>query len=108
LPDHEGACRADVHDIEVCQLFGQFGRSEGSVPADINTPQKNHECHKCPLRQFLWKSRFRDLVVCIALLGAISGIRNPPAPAIQQLMNVFFDCVVFIIQHVNRTNCIFR
>ncbi len=43
LPDYEGARRADVDDIEVLQLFGDGGRSEGSVTADINAPQKNDE-----------------------------------------------------------------
>ena len=45
-PDHEGARRADVDDIEVLQLFGEGGRSEGPVTADVHAPEKNHECHR--------------------------------------------------------------
>src|SRR6266542_4467799 len=47
-PDHEGARRADVDGIEVPQLFGKHGRSEGPVTADVDPPQKNHECHAFP------------------------------------------------------------
>ncbi|HEU4505209.1 MAG TPA: hypothetical protein VFR79_10275, partial [Nitrospira sp.] len=46
LPDHEGARRADVDGIEVLQLFGKRGRSEDPVTADVDPPQKNHECHE--------------------------------------------------------------
>ena len=47
-PDHEGARRADVDGIEVLQLFGERGRSEGPVTADVDPSQKNHECHAFP------------------------------------------------------------
>jgi hypothetical protein len=47
-PDHEGACRADVDGIEVLQLFGERGRSEGSVTTDFDPSQKSHECHAFP------------------------------------------------------------
>src|SRR6266446_6462939 len=47
-PDHEGARRADVDGIEVLQLFSQRGRPEGSVAADVDPSQKNHECHASP------------------------------------------------------------
>ena len=47
-PDHEGARRADVDGIEVLQLFGEHGRSEVPVTADVDPSQKNHECHAFP------------------------------------------------------------
>jgi hypothetical protein len=47
-PDHEGACRADVDGIEVLQLFGERGRSEGPVTADVDPSQKYNECHAFP------------------------------------------------------------
>ena len=47
-PDHEGARRADVDGIEVLQLSGERGRSEGPVTADVDPSQKNHECHAFP------------------------------------------------------------
>ena len=49
LPNHKGTRGADVDGIEMLQLFGEDGRSEGSVTADVDTPQKNHECHELPL-----------------------------------------------------------
>jgi hypothetical protein len=33
----------------VLQLFGERGRSEGPVTADVDPSQKNHECHTFPL-----------------------------------------------------------
>src|SRR5262245_52079858 len=30
------------------QSFGEPGRPEGSVTADVDAPQKNHECHAVP------------------------------------------------------------
>ena len=44
-PDHEGACCADIDGIEVLQLFGERGWSEGPVAADVDPSQKNHERH---------------------------------------------------------------
>ena len=44
-PDHKGTRGADVDDIELCQFLGEHGGSEGSVTADVDAPQKNHECH---------------------------------------------------------------
>jgi hypothetical protein len=38
LPDHEGARRADVDDIKVCQFLREHGRPEGSVTADVDAP----------------------------------------------------------------------
>ena len=48
-PDHEGARRADVDDIEMRQLFGERTRTEGPVTADVHPSQKHHECHGCLL-----------------------------------------------------------
>jgi hypothetical protein len=48
-PDHEGARRADADGIEVFQLFGERCRPEGPVTADVDSSQKNHECHAFPL-----------------------------------------------------------
>ena len=48
LPDHEGARRADVDRIEVLQLIGERGRSEGPVTTDVDPSQKNHERHEFP------------------------------------------------------------
>jgi hypothetical protein len=47
-PDHEGARPADADGIEVLQLFGERGRSEGPVTADVDPSQKNHECQVFP------------------------------------------------------------
>src|SRR3972149_2604717 len=47
-PDHDRACRADVDGIEVLQVFGERGRSEGPMTADVDPSQKNHECHEFP------------------------------------------------------------
>src|SRR4026208_1085016 len=57
LSDHEGARRADVHGIEVRQLTGDRGRSEGLVPADVDPSQKNHECHDYPPAAGVARSR---------------------------------------------------
>jgi len=46
LPDHEGARRTDVDRIKVLQLFGERRRSEGPVTTDIDSSQKNHQCHE--------------------------------------------------------------
>jgi hypothetical protein len=46
LPDHEGTRRADVDRIEVLQVFGERGRSEGPVTADVDPSQKSDECHE--------------------------------------------------------------
>jgi hypothetical protein len=43
LPDDERACRPNVDDIEASKLFGKLGRSEGSVTADVESPQENNE-----------------------------------------------------------------
>jgi len=48
LPDHKGAGCADVDGVEMLQLFGERRRSKGSVTADVDPPQKNHECHARP------------------------------------------------------------
>ena len=48
LPDHEGTCRADVDGVEMRQLFGEPGRSEGPVTAYVHAPQQYHECHALP------------------------------------------------------------
>ena len=45
----ECARRADVDRIEACQFLGERGRSEGSVTADVDPSQKNHQYHYCPL-----------------------------------------------------------
>jgi hypothetical protein len=45
-PDHKSARRADVDHIEVFQLFGERGRSEGPVTTDVDPSQKNHEGHE--------------------------------------------------------------
>jgi hypothetical protein len=47
-PDHEGARRADVDGTKVLQLFDEGCRSEGPVAADVNSSEKNHECHAFP------------------------------------------------------------
>ena len=49
LADDKGARRPDVDRTEVAQLLRQRGRSEGSVTADIEAPQKNDECHQTQL-----------------------------------------------------------
>src|SRR5206468_6374633 len=61
-PDHQGARRADVDGIEVLQLFGERGRPEGPVTADVDPSQKNHECHAflllAPLETYRQISRY--------------------------------------------------
>lgn len=51
-PDDRGdgipIARKEIYGIEVLQLFGKRGRSEGPVTADVDPPQKNHECHEFP------------------------------------------------------------
>ena len=48
-PDDKGSRRADVNDTQVLQSLGELGRwSEGSVPPNVETPEKNHKCHECP------------------------------------------------------------
>ena len=47
-PDHEGARCADVDGIEVLQLSRERGGPEGPVATDVDTSQKNHECHEFP------------------------------------------------------------
>jgi hypothetical protein len=32
----------------VPQLFGEDGRPEGFVTADVHSSQKNYKCHTCP------------------------------------------------------------
>jgi hypothetical protein len=44
-PNHKSTRRANVDCVEMLELFGQRRRSEGSVTADVDAPQKNHECH---------------------------------------------------------------
>ena len=46
LPDDKGTRRTDVDDIEVPQLLGERSWSEGSVTPDVETSQKDHECHE--------------------------------------------------------------
>jgi len=48
LPDHEGARCTDADGIQVLQLFGERGRAEGPVTTDVESSQKNHECHESP------------------------------------------------------------
>ena len=48
LSDHEGSRRPDVDRIEMFQLFGERGRSEGPVTTDVDPSQKNHEGHEFP------------------------------------------------------------
>src|SRR5712692_9826919 len=38
----------DVVNIEVLQLFGEGGRSEGPVTTDVDSSQKNDECQRFP------------------------------------------------------------
>ena len=45
-PDHEGAGRTDADGTKVLQLFGEPGRPEGPVTADVDPSQKNDECHE--------------------------------------------------------------
>src|SRR5688572_30360200 len=47
-PDHERTRRADIHRIEMLQLFCERSGSEGPVTADVDSSQKNHECHAFP------------------------------------------------------------
>jgi hypothetical protein len=46
LPDDKGTRRSDVDDIEVPKLLGERSWSEGSVTPDVDTPQKDYECHE--------------------------------------------------------------
>src|SRR3972149_3710274 len=48
FPNHEGARRAYVDGIEVLQLFGEDGRPEGLVTADVDPSHKDHKCHAFP------------------------------------------------------------
>src|SRR5213593_2837657 len=59
-PDHEGARRADVNGIEVLQLFGERGRPEGPVTADVDASQKNHERHVADPIKTAWRAARRS------------------------------------------------
>jgi len=45
LPDYKGARRSDVDGIKVLQLLREHSGSKGSVTTDVDTSQKNDECH---------------------------------------------------------------
>jgi hypothetical protein len=45
-PDHEGASRADVDNIEMLQLVDERTRSEAPVAANVHPSQQNHERHE--------------------------------------------------------------
>jgi len=45
-PDHERAGRPDVDEAEMPKLFSELSRPKGPVTADVETPQKNDECHE--------------------------------------------------------------
>jgi hypothetical protein len=66
LPDHEGTRRADADGIEVLQLFGEPGGSEGPVTADVEAPYQKHECH--------------ELILAGASTEPIRGERPQPDP----------------------------
>jgi hypothetical protein len=44
-PDHEGARRADVHGIQVFQLFGEQAGSKPPMAPDVDPSQQNHQGH---------------------------------------------------------------
>jgi hypothetical protein len=51
LPDHESASRTDVDGVEVFQLFGERGRSEGPVTPTL-TPRSRTTSASVPSHRF--------------------------------------------------------
>jgi hypothetical protein len=49
VPNNERARRADIDGTEMLEFFGQFARPEGPVASDVNSSQKNNECHSVRL-----------------------------------------------------------
>jgi hypothetical protein len=76
LPDHEGARRADVDRIEVLQLFGERGRSEGSLTTDVDPSQENDECHE-----------FSLLLLGSILIHSAGQKTDPPASCLPNTVN---------------------
>jgi hypothetical protein len=45
LPKDQRAGRANIDGTQVLERFGQFGRPESPVASDVNSSQKDNECH---------------------------------------------------------------
>ena len=45
VPSDQRTGRTHVDDIELLQGLCQHARTKGSVPADVDSLEKNHECH---------------------------------------------------------------
>jgi hypothetical protein len=67
LPENDSAGRADVDRIEVLQLCGEHGGSEGPVATDIDPSQEDDECHEFP--RVLGRN-LRDLATDVSLSGS--------------------------------------
>jgi hypothetical protein len=46
LLNYKRARRANIYDTEALQLFGKKSGSKGSVTADVDSSEKNHEWHE--------------------------------------------------------------